>query len=91
MAFPSQKQECFFYAHTQAFQYFGGVPARLTYDNLATAVKLAFDAESAADPKGVDGSSTTSWLCVATISLTHISVPLARPMRRVVLSTGSDM
>ena len=43
MAFPSQKQECFFYAHTQAFQYFGGVPARLTYDNLATAVKLAFD------------------------------------------------
>jgi transposase len=43
MAFPSEKQECFFYAHVRAFEYFGGVPARLTYDNLATAVKLALD------------------------------------------------
>ena len=43
MAFPSQKQECFFYGHVLAFQYFGGVPARLSYDNLATAVKLALD------------------------------------------------
>jgi transposase len=43
MAFPSQKQECFFYGHVLAFQHFGGVPARLTYDNLATAVKLALD------------------------------------------------
>ncbi len=43
MAFPSQKQESFFYGHVQAFEYFGGVPARISYDNLATAVKLAFD------------------------------------------------
>jgi transposase len=44
MAFPSQNQESFFYGHVCAFAYFGGVPARLSYDNLATAVKLALDA-----------------------------------------------
>ena len=38
MAFPTQKQESFFAGHVQAFQYFGGVPRRLTYDNLTTAV-----------------------------------------------------
>ncbi len=43
MAFPSQKQESFLYAHVQAFNHFGGVPARISYDNLATAVKLALD------------------------------------------------
>src|SRR5713101_12473 len=43
MAFPSQRQESFFYAHVQAFNHFGGVPWRISYDNLATAVKLAFD------------------------------------------------
>ncbi len=31
------------YGHVQAFHHFGGVPARISYDNLATAVKLAFD------------------------------------------------
>lgn len=39
MAFPSQKQESFFAAHVHAFAHFQGVPHRLTYDNLATAVK----------------------------------------------------
>jgi hypothetical protein len=39
MAFPSQKQECFFAGHVAAFEYFGGIPRRLTYDNLKTAVK----------------------------------------------------
>lgn len=38
MAFPFQKQECFFEAHIQAFHFIGGVPRRLTYDNLKTAV-----------------------------------------------------
>lgn len=38
MAFPSQKQESFFAGHVQALHYFGGVPRRLTYDNLSTAV-----------------------------------------------------
>jgi transposase len=40
MTFPSQNQESFFWAHVQAFQHFGGVPARISYDNLATAVQI---------------------------------------------------
>lgn len=43
MAFPTQEQESFFYGHVQAFKHFGGVPERISYDNLATAVKLALD------------------------------------------------
>ncbi len=43
MSFPSQKQESFFFGHVQAFQHFGGIPTRISYDNLATAVKLAMD------------------------------------------------
>jgi transposase len=39
MAFPVQKQEAFFEGHVQAFHYFGGVPHRISYDNLKTAVK----------------------------------------------------
>ena len=39
MAFPGQKQECFFAGHVDAFHHFGGVPQRLTYDNLTTAVQ----------------------------------------------------
>lgn len=39
MAFPSQKQEAFFQGHVTAFHHFGGVPWRLTYDNLTTAVR----------------------------------------------------
>ena len=39
MAFPNQKQEAFFLGHVEAFHYFGGVPRRLTYDNLTTAVR----------------------------------------------------
>jgi transposase len=39
MAFPSQNEESFLEGHIQAFQYFGGVPKRLIYDNLKTAVK----------------------------------------------------
>lgn len=43
MAFPTQEQESFLWAHLQAFQHFGGVPHRISYDNLGTAVKLAFE------------------------------------------------
>ena len=38
MAAPSQRQEVFFDAHVRAFAAFGGVPHRITYDNLTTAV-----------------------------------------------------
>ncbi len=39
MAFPTQRQEAFFEGHDQAFNWFGGVPARVSYDNLSTAVR----------------------------------------------------
>ena len=39
MAFPTQKQEAFFAGHVKAFHHFEGVPHRITYDNLKTAVK----------------------------------------------------
>lgn len=42
MAFPSQKQECFWAGHMAAFHFLGGIPHRLTYDNLKTAVKRIF-------------------------------------------------
>lgn len=38
MAFPFGKQEAFFAGHMEAFAFFGGVPQRITYDNLKTAV-----------------------------------------------------
>lgn len=43
MTFPTQEQESFLWGHLQAFQHFGGVPHRISYDNLGTAVKLAFE------------------------------------------------
>ena len=39
VAYPSQKQEAFFDGHQRTFQFLGGVPKRITYDNLTTAVK----------------------------------------------------
>jgi transposase len=39
MAFPTQRQECFFAGHEAAFRFFGGVPQRISYDNLTTAVQ----------------------------------------------------
>jgi len=38
MAFPNQKQEAFLLGHVKAFEHYGGVPQRLTYDNLKAAV-----------------------------------------------------
>ncbi len=37
-AYPTQKQESFFDGHARAFAHFGGVPQRVIYDNLKTAV-----------------------------------------------------
>jgi transposase len=39
MAFPTQKLEAFLAAQVAAFEYFEGVPHRISYDNLKTAVK----------------------------------------------------
>jgi transposase len=42
MAFPTQRQEAFFDGHVHAFSFFGGVPQRISYDNLTTAVRPLF-------------------------------------------------
>lgn len=39
MAFPHQRQEAFFEGQVAAFQWFGGVPRRVWYDNLTQAVR----------------------------------------------------
>jgi transposase len=38
-AYPAQKQEAFFEGHVLAFHHFGGIPRRISYDNLKTAVQ----------------------------------------------------
>ena len=43
MAFPTQRQEAFFWGHVQAFHHIGGVPHRISYDNLTTAVKKVLE------------------------------------------------
>lgn len=42
MAFPTQRQEAFLEGHVRAFHFFQGVPHRLSYDNLTTAVQPIF-------------------------------------------------
>ena len=39
MAFPTQRQEAFFEGQDQAFNWYQGVPARVSYDNLTQAVQ----------------------------------------------------
>jgi len=48
-AYPTQKQEAFFEGHVLAFHYLGGVPARLTYDNLSTAVLRVLEGRNRAE------------------------------------------
>ena len=43
MAFPTQRQEAFFLGHVQAFHFMQGVPQRLAYDNLTTAVRKVLE------------------------------------------------
>ena len=38
-AYPAQPQEVFFAGHVSAFEFFGGVPGEIWYDNLSSAVK----------------------------------------------------
>jgi len=38
-AYPFEKQEAFFDGHRRCFEFMGGVPAEISYDNLKTAVK----------------------------------------------------
>jgi transposase len=43
MAFPHQRQEALFEGHVQAFDFMGGVPRRIWYDNLTQAVKRVLE------------------------------------------------
>lgn len=42
VAYPRETQEMVLEAHNRAFAFFGGVPARLLYDNLKTVVDTVF-------------------------------------------------
>lgn len=42
-AYPRAKQECFFDGQVKGFEFFGGVPKRITYDNLKSAVKRVLE------------------------------------------------
>jgi transposase len=42
-AFPNQRQEAFFEGHIHAFEHLGGIPHRLTYDNLKIAVQYILE------------------------------------------------
>jgi len=42
MVFPTQRQEAFLLGHVQAFHFFEGVPQRISYDNLTTAIRPIF-------------------------------------------------
>lgn len=45
MALPFQKQEAFLEAHVRAFDFYSGVPGRITYDNLTSATTRAIRGE----------------------------------------------
>jgi transposase len=51
MAFPFQKQEAFFEGHIQAFHFFGGIPRRIVYDNLKTAVYKILEGKNREEQK----------------------------------------
>ena len=42
-AYPNQRQESFFDGHVKAFAHMQGVPQRITYDNLKTAVQRVLE------------------------------------------------
>jgi transposase len=42
VAYPREMQEMVLDAHIRAFEFFGGVPSRLIYDNLKTVVDTIY-------------------------------------------------
>lgn len=46
VAFFNQGQEAFFEGHNRSFEFIGGVPRRITYDNLKTAVKKVLEGKN---------------------------------------------
>ena len=52
MAFPAQRQEAFLLGHVQGFKHFGGVPHRISYDNLKVAVHQILDGRNRIEQSG---------------------------------------
>ena len=52
MAFPTQRQEALYMAHVEAFRFIGGVPKRIIYDNLTTAVKRILQGRAREEQQG---------------------------------------
>jgi transposase len=78
VAFAIQAQEAFLEGHVLAFEYFGGVPGRIRYDNLKPAVIRVLKGVTAPSPNG-------SPHCAATTGSTRSSAAPASTarMRRV--------
>lgn len=51
IAFPNQKQEAFFEGHVRAFHHFGGIPHRISYDNLKVAVQRILEGRNRQEQK----------------------------------------
>ena len=79
VAFATQAQEAFLEGHVLAFEYFGGVPGRIRYDNLKPAVVRVLKGRDRTSPNG-------SPRCAATTGSTRSSAARAStaPMRRAV-------
>ena len=52
MAFPTQRQEAFLLGHVEAFAHFGGIPGRISYDNLTTAVRRVLEGRNREEQVG---------------------------------------
>jgi len=70
-----QRQEALFEGHVAAFQFFGGVPRRIWYDNLTQAVQRVLEGTTAR-------SSKPSPPCARIICTRPASARPARAMRR---------
>ena len=78
MAFPFQKQEVFFEGHIQAFHVFSGVPSRIAYDNLKTAVYRILAGRKRQEHSHSRSSADTT---CAKVTITY----LVRLMKKVVV------
>jgi len=52
MAFPTQRQEAFFEGHKESFEWYGGVPLRIGYDNLTIAVQKILTGRNRQEQQG---------------------------------------
>jgi transposase len=50
-AYPTQRQEAFFEGHGLAFHHWGGVPERISYDNLTVAVRRVLEGHTREEQK----------------------------------------